>query len=120
MKDLEQRIASLSPEKRALFKLGLATKKGRAGSAGAIPRRDAPGPCPLSFSQERLWFLNQLEPDNPNYNMPKAIRMAGKLNLGVLQQVLDAMVARHEALRTTFAVEDETPVQVVGDSRPVP
>ncbi|HLF04000.1 MAG TPA: condensation domain-containing protein, partial [Dehalococcoidia bacterium] len=81
-----------------------------------MPRAGNP---PLSFHQQRLWFLNQLEPDNPNYNISMAVRMAGKLNLGVLQQVLDAVVARHEVLRTTFAVEDEAPVQVVGDIKPV-
>ncbi|HLF04001.1 MAG TPA: amino acid adenylation domain-containing protein [Dehalococcoidia bacterium] len=119
MSSLEQRIAGLSPEKRALLERRLQTRDLGAMGDGRIPRRDSTGPCPLSFSQERLWFLNQIEPDNPNYNMSKAIRMAGKVDLGVLQQVLDAVVARHEALRTTFAVQDGAPVQVVGASRPV-
>ena len=69
MRDLEHRIASLSPEKRALLERRLAANNEGGVMDGAIPRRDATPTCPLSFSQQRLWFLNQIEPDSPSYNV---------------------------------------------------
>src|SRR5437879_13359335 len=68
----------------------------------AIPRRDRPAPCPLSFAQQRLWFLEQLEPDGCVYNIPAAGRLVGPLDVGALREALAAIVARTEALRTTF------------------
>ncbi len=75
---------------------------------------------PLSFAQQRLWFLNQLEPNSPLYNVPRALRLSGVLDAGALQQALRAIVARHEVLRTTFAVVDGEPVQVVAPTPSVP
>jgi hypothetical protein len=57
---------------------------------------------PLSFAQQRLWFLTQLEPDNPAYNLPHNLRLTGVLNVNALQQTINAIIARHESLRTTF------------------
>ncbi len=73
-----------------------------------IPRapRDPSGKVPLSFSQERLWFLDQLDPASVVYNVPFAIRLAGALDEPALSRALDALIARHEVLRTTFAIED--------------
>lgn len=68
---------------------------------------------PLSFAQQRLWFLNQLESDNPFYNEPTAVRITGSLNANVLEQSLNEIVRRHEALRTTFVVVDGQPVQFI-------
>ncbi|MEP0883299.1 amino acid adenylation domain-containing protein [Trichocoleus sp. ST-U3] len=68
---------------------------------------------PTSFAQARLWFLDQFEPGSPFYNIPAAVRLTGKLNIAALEQSLNEMVQRHEALRTTFAVEDGQPVQVI-------
>ncbi|MEW5860343.1 MAG: condensation domain-containing protein, partial [Cyanobacteriota bacterium] len=68
---------------------------------------------PTSFAQARLWFLDQFEPGSPFYNIPAAVRLIGKLNVVALEQSLNEMVQRHEALRTTFAVEDGQPVQVI-------
>jgi len=119
MIDLSRRIADLSPEKRALLELRL-MKRGRAvNNTPEIPRRMMSGPCPLSFAQQRLWFLHQFEPDSPVYNMPKAVRLSGALNVGALQQALDGIVARHEVLRTTFASIDGNPAQVVEEPRPM-
>jgi Condensation domain len=84
-----------------------------------IPRRGETGPCPLSFVQERLWFLNQLRPDSSAYNQPKAIRLAGSLNVSALKQALDAIIARHEALRTTIVTLDGRPVQMIGPGRSI-
>lgn len=93
-------------------------KPARAGEH-SIPRRSHSGPCPLSFAQQRLWFLNQLEPDSPAYNQPKAFRLKGALNIGMLKKALDAIVARHEVLRTAFPSTDGHPVQVIGRFQPV-
>jgi amino acid adenylation domain-containing protein len=68
---------------------------------------------PLSFAQQRLWFLTQLEPDNPTYNIPQILRLGGELEIQVLQQTLDFIVDRHESLRTTFKATGGEPVQVV-------
>ena len=68
---------------------------------------------PTSFAQQRLWFLSQLEPDSPAYNIPAALRLSGELNVRVLEQSLNEIVRRHEALRTTFVAVEGKPAQVV-------
>lgn len=77
-------------------------------------------PLPLSFAQQRLWFLDQLEPGSAFYNIPAAIRMRGALDEGALLATLEKIVARHESLRTTFAVIDGAPVQVIADRIELP
>jgi amino acid adenylation domain-containing protein/non-ribosomal peptide synthase protein (TIGR01720 family) len=69
---------------------------------------------PTSFAQQRLWFIDQLEPGNPFYNLPAAVLLKGRLNVVVLELSFKEIVRRHEALRTTFATVDGQPVQVVG------
>ena len=121
IEDFQRRIAGLSPEKRALLEQRLlgAGAPGRAPGASSIPRRRAGEPCALSFAQQRLWFLQQLDPDSAAYNTPKAFRMTGVLDVEALQKTLDAIVERHEALRTNFVVRDGTPLQVVAPPRGV-
>jgi FkbH-like protein len=68
---------------------------------------------PLSFAQERLWFLDQVVPNNPFYNVPSAIRIEGQLDVNVLEQSLDQIIERHEILRTTFVAVRGQPIQVV-------
>ena len=68
---------------------------------------------PLSYAQESLWFLNQLEGIGSTYNMPMPLRLTGKLNIAILEQSLAALVQRHEILRTTFPVHNRKPVQVI-------
>jgi amino acid adenylation domain-containing protein len=78
------------------------------------------GPLPLSFAQQRLWFLNQLAPDSPFYNIPATLRLEGPLNTAVLQRSIDELVARHEGLRTTFQAESKgNPVQIISPPGPV-
>ncbi|HYU36097.1 MAG TPA: amino acid adenylation domain-containing protein [Thermoanaerobaculia bacterium] len=78
-----------------------------------VPRDAAGGELPLSFGQQRLWFLHQLEPASPAYNMPLAVRLTGALSPALLARVFAEVVRRHEALRTTFASRDGRPVQVI-------
>jgi amino acid adenylation domain-containing protein len=75
-----------------------------------IPRD---GDLPLSFAQQRLWFIDQLDPGNSVYNFPVAVRLKGSLNLAALEQSLNEIVRRHEALRTTFSMVDGQPSQVI-------
>jgi amino acid adenylation domain-containing protein len=71
------------------------------------------GNLPLSFAQQRLWFLDQLVPNNPFYNVPTALRLTGVLNLVALEKTFQEIVRRHEALRTTFATVEGKPVQKI-------
>jgi aspartate racemase len=80
---------------------------------GIVPRRQG-GPAPLSFAQQRLWFLEQMEGALTAYNLPVAWRLRGPLNREALRRALEAIIRRHEPLRTTFAVVEEEPVQVIG------
>jgi acyl carrier protein len=68
---------------------------------------------PLSFAQQRLWFLDQLAPNNPFYNFPGAVRLDGWLDLNALERVINEIVRRHEVLRTRLEIEAGQPVQVV-------
>ena len=76
------------------------------------PVERAPG-MPLSFAQQRLWFLNQLEPDNSFYNITMAVRIDGPLNIGALEKTFQEIVRRHETLRTTFSSINGEAVQVI-------
>ncbi|MCP4685383.1 MAG: non-ribosomal peptide synthetase, partial [bacterium] len=71
------------------------------------------GPIPLSFSQERLWFVHQMEPENAAYNNHVPLRFAGAFDRGAMHRTFAEIVRRHEVLRTTFALEGEEPVQVI-------
>ncbi|QSJ15010.1 amino acid adenylation domain-containing protein [Nostoc sp. UHCC 0702] len=75
---------------------------------------------PVSFAQQRLWFLDQLIPNNTIYNVPTVIRLTGSLNLTALEQTFNEIVRRHETLRTTFIVLDGQPLQAITPSLTVP
>src|SRR4051794_24841789 len=112
------RIVGLSPAKRALLELRR-KRGGDPSKAGTIPRRTGTGPAPLSFTQELLWLVEQLSPGNATYSVPRAMRILGPLDSEALERTLDALVARHETLRTTFQVIDGTPMQVISEPGPV-
>lgn len=115
---LNQRLAQLSPEKRALLEAQL-LKKQQKPAISQIPKRSQQSPCALSFAQQRLWFLAQLQPDTAIYNIPIALHFPSELNLSALQQALNEIVERHEVLRTTFDVIADEPVQVIQPPCPV-
>src|SRR6185295_4217092 len=97
-----------------------ALRTGDALSGPPIERVDRSGPLPLSFAQQRLWFLHQLEPDIPAYNIPYAVLLTGELSLVALAQSLSELVRRHEVLRTVFESVDGEPVQVIQPAVPFP
>ncbi|HZF12136.1 MAG TPA: amino acid adenylation domain-containing protein [Thermoanaerobaculia bacterium] len=76
------------------------------------------GPLPLSFAQQRLWFIDQLEPGSPLYNIPVVLRAEGPLDSAALARTLGEIVRRHEALRTSFATLEGSPVQVIQPAAP--
>ena len=83
----------------------------------SIPRRTTQEDIPLSFAQERLWFLGQLEPGSAVYNMCQAVRMRGVLDLAILEKSLNDIVRRHEILRTNFVARDGRAIQVITPTR---
>ncbi|MBV8893627.1 MAG: condensation protein, partial [Acidobacteria bacterium] len=110
--DLERKIASLSPAKRAL----LARRLSQAATPPLVGRGEHLGGAPLSFAQERIWLIQQLDPSSYLYNVPRALRLSGKLNHLALEASLNEIVRRHEALRTTFRFESGQPVEIVARS----
>ena len=88
-------------------------RQGAGVSAPPIERRERVGELPLSFAQQRLWFIDQLAPGGTVYNIPLAVRLSGALKVLALEQTLNEIIRRHEVLRTSFAVVDEQPVQVI-------
>ncbi len=84
------------------FEAPLGKRTSSVPVTGAIPRRDPAVSCPLSFAQQRLWFLNQVEPNNSAYNFSRAFLLTGPLDAAVLERCLVELVLRHEVLRTTF------------------
>jgi amino acid adenylation domain-containing protein/non-ribosomal peptide synthase protein (TIGR01720 family) len=100
----------------AVVQAALAAERGLI--APPLQRGARGGELPLSFGQERLWFLAQLEPDDPSYVIPSAARLRGRLDAGALTRALGEIVRRHEALRTTFASRGGRPVQLVHPPAP--
>ena len=111
IQDQRSRVDELSAAKRKLLEKWRATNP--VSSAKTISRRSSAGPAPLSFTQQRLWFLDQLEPQNPFYNVATAVRLTGQLDVAVLELALQAVIARHDILRTTFHKTDGLPSQVI-------
>ncbi|MGV9263363.1 amino acid adenylation domain-containing protein [Kitasatospora sp. NPDC003701] len=104
---------------------GLAARIAGAADTGPQSAADAVrpvargGPLPLSFGQQRMWFLDRLEPGSHEYVVPLALRLTGPLDTGALRGALDALSARHEVLRTRYRDEGGDPVQVVDPAGPV-
>ncbi|MBW4498234.1 MAG: amino acid adenylation domain-containing protein [Scytonema hyalinum WJT4-NPBG1] len=119
MDDTSKKIAPVSSTKRELPELELKNKSADVKRQHTISKRTKTEPAPLSFAQQRLWFLAQLETNNSAYHITKTLQLQGDLNVAVLQQSLDAIVAHHEALRTNFLAPDGKGVQVISEPRSV-
>jgi len=119
VKGLEERLAALTPDQRALFEARLREKgltAPRSKGIQPIPERNRLAHFPASLDQERLWFIDQMEPGNPAYNIHYTSRVLGPIDRALLRRAVNASIARHEVLRTTFKVVDGLPVQVVAPS----
>ena len=113
--------SELSSAKRALieqWRRGQPTKNPE-GNGRAIPPRPDPASAPLSFGQQQLWFFNQIEPKSALYNIPIPLRLSGSLNIPALQSAFNAIVTRHEILRSRF-LGDPEPVQLIDLPTAVP
>ncbi len=91
-----------------------------SSSPRIIPKRASDQPAPLSFGQQRLWFLDQLDPGNPFYNVSAAARLDGPLDGELLRRALNTVVERHESLRTTFPSQGGAPWQSIAAHMPPP
>ncbi len=91
----------------------------RVADAAPLLHRERSGPPPLSFAQQRLWFLDQLQPDSPLYNIPAFVRLSGPLDRDALRRSFETIIGRHEVLRTTFALADDQPIQLIAPALPL-
>ncbi|MCU1264985.1 MAG: Malonyl CoA-acyl carrier protein transacylase, partial [Acidobacteria bacterium] len=99
------------PELAAVVEAAIKGERGyTAPPITSVARR---GPLPLSFAQQRLWFLDRLNPETDAYNIAIAYHLKGSLNVAVLEHSLNQVVARHEVLRTTISLVDGEPVQII-------
>ena len=114
MSDIAKQITGLSAEKRQLLEQYLKTQ-GLNLSNVILPQRRDTNRFPLSFAQQRLWFLDQLEPNTTVYNIPDTHYFDGPINLDALERSLSDCIRRHESLRTTFHVIDGEPMQVIAE-----
>ena len=117
--DIGRRLQNLSPAQHALLEKRLLARRTAVAQANVISRREVVSPVPLSYAQELLWLLSQVFDDGIAYNAPGAFHLEGELDLDLLQRALDALVDRHEVLRTTYSVIDGLPMQVIVPSAPV-
>ncbi len=109
------RIQNLSPAKLELLRQRV--KQNEAAQKQVIlPRSDSQASVPLSFAQQRLWFLDRFNPESSFYNVPTAIRLRGELNVTALKRSLNELLRRHESLRTSFSMLDGEAVQVIAPS----
>ena len=95
-----------------LYVNGLPQESGQPSTRALVPQA-RPSHLPLSFAQSRLWLIDQLEGSSTEYNLPESVRLRGELDLEALKKTVEALVERHESLRTHFAIIGGHPVQVI-------
>jgi hypothetical protein len=120
MNNLSERIANLSAERRELLERMLKERDAAAADLrGGIPCRPDPAALsPLSFEQERLWFLYHMETGQGAYNAPVAIRLRGPFNFDAFKRGLEEVARRHSVLRATFEIINGKSVQKIGAGTP--
>jgi amino acid adenylation domain-containing protein len=106
-----------APTVRA-FTQTIEAKQKTSGEASPLHSVPRDRPLPLSYAQEALWFLHRLEPGTAIYNRPSALRLTGRLDVMAMEQSINEMLRRHEALRTTFPLIDGEPAQVIMPAQP--
>ncbi|NEQ96596.1 MAG: hypothetical protein F6K30_07720, partial [Cyanothece sp. SIO2G6] len=120
-KALAERLATLPPQKREAF-LKLLQKEGiEPTKLPIVPAGDRhTNAFPLSWPQERLWFIHQLEGPSATYNIHLVLQISGSIRVDALEKTLDAIAQRHDILRTTFDAVEGKPVQTIHDPVPIP
>ncbi|APF18147.1 amino acid adenylation domain protein [Caldithrix abyssi DSM 13497] len=118
--EIIKQVLSLPYEKRELFEILLREQGIELNDLVILPQPRNTNRFPLSFSQQRLWFLDRLEPGSPLYNIPSILRIKGDLNIKALEKSLNEVIKRHEVLRTTFAEENGHPLQVIAPELYIP
>jgi amino acid adenylation domain-containing protein len=119
---LSEGLAGLTPEQRALLMLRLRQRSAQRPEASEPAMAPVPRDrgLPLSFAQQRLWFLDQWQPRNPAWNISSATRLTGRLDVTALRRAFDGVIGRQESLRTGFLVIDGQPVQIIHPPAPLP
>jgi len=112
----EQRLANLSPAKRALLEARMTRREGKVQHSQSIPRRVEDAKSGLSFAQERIWLHQQIQPSSIAYNRPTNIRLKGPLDVTIFRLALAQLLERHESLRSTVACEEGNPYLVVKEA----
>ena len=118
MSNIAERIAKLSPDKRSMMERLLKSEHVDLSQKIILPQSRERNYFPLSYSQQRLWFLDQLEPNRPYYTISIVRRLRGAFDLAIFERAVTEIVRRHESLRTTFRVIDQVPMQVIGNPDP--
>ncbi|MDZ8030988.1 non-ribosomal peptide synthetase [Nostoc sp. DedSLP04] len=111
--EILKRRSKLSLAQQALLTKRLRGEVDSRSQLKVIPKRSQISPAPLSFAQQRLWFLQQLDIDNPYYSELACVQLVGALNVDALERSLNEIVRRHEALRTTFEMLEEEAIQII-------
>jgi amino acid adenylation domain-containing protein len=114
MLTIKDRLAKLTPEQRETLLNRLDKNKTTVSNAIQMVRRNS-SQLPMSFAQQRLWFLEQLEGPSPNYNVPFGLRLKGRLHKDILLQCFNDMIKRHDILRTRFDIVNDEPSQIILD-----
>jgi hypothetical protein len=115
--DLPLRVVFESP---TLAALAAHVRRAPRAQADPVPRAPRDQPLPLSYVQEGIWFLQQFDPESTNYNVPRALRLSGEVDLDIVRRALADLEVRHEILRTTFPDVDGEPVQRIHEPRGIP
>jgi acyl carrier protein len=108
-----RRLFECPTVERLAESIGAALKAGQRLNAPPLIPVPRDRELPLSFAQQRLWFLNYVDPENTAYNMPAAVRMEGAVDVKALEQSFVEIISRHEVLRTSFGTVKGTPVQII-------
>ncbi|WP_437656313.1 non-ribosomal peptide synthase/polyketide synthase [Sorangium sp. So ce1182] len=117
---MEMRGLFEAPSLRALAaRVDELRQRGARAEQSTIARARRDARMPLSFAEQRLWFLWQMEPDSPAYNIAGSARLAGDLDVEALRRTFEALVARHETLRTRFPQDDGQPYRAIDEAHPV-
>jgi amino acid adenylation domain-containing protein len=119
MSKLRSDISSLTLEQRTILEVRLKQKRQGVSISQGIPRKNGDEGHALSFAQQRLWFLDQLEPGSAFYNGAAAMRLQGRLSIRALEEALSEIVRRHEVLRTTFEETAGRPLPLIAPARPL-